>query len=96
MKRRTKEAWRSLVAGQAGSGLTVQAYCRRERICTASWYRWRGLLGTGGGTSPVAERGIAPVSSVPAFVDLGMLRSEHRVELRLELGNGIVLSLARG
>ncbi len=95
MKRRTKEAWRALVSGQAGSGLTVQAYCRRERICTASFYRWRGILGTALMPSPVAEHWASPASSPPAFVDLGTLRPEHRVELRLEFGGGIVLSIAR-
>jgi hypothetical protein len=95
MKRRTKAAWEGLVAGQARSGLTIAAYCRRERICTASFYRWRGILGA----APHADVGPAaePATTRPAFVDLGpLMRSGQRVELRVELGAGVVLQLSRG
>lgn len=39
------QAWRALLVQFAGSGLTVAAFCRRESIGTASFYRWRSQLG---------------------------------------------------
>lgn len=94
MKRRTKAAWDDLVAGQVRSGLTVAAYCRRERICTASFYRWRGILDSAPQTD--ARPTALPATTRPAFVDLGpLMRSGQRVELRVELGAGVVLQLSR-
>lgn len=94
MERRTKAAWDGLVAGQARSGLTVAAYCRRERICTASFYRWRAIFGKG---LVAAPGGTVVARSEPAFVDLGpLMRPGQRVEVRVELGAGVVLQLSRG
>ena len=39
--------WQALIGCQAGSGLSVAEFCRRESISTASFYRWRRLLGGG-------------------------------------------------
>ncbi|MBP7790472.1 MAG: transposase, partial [Zoogloea sp.] len=36
-----------MIVRQAGSGLSVADFCRRESISTASFYRWRRLLGGG-------------------------------------------------
>jgi hypothetical protein len=93
MKRRTRQQWRELVVGYEGSGQTVSAYCARSRISVGSFYRWRALLDL---PQPVPAA-VPAVSAVP-FVDLGALSSGStgRMELRLELGHGIVLQLARG
>lgn len=97
-RRRTSAAWRALVSGHAGSGLTVAAYCARERICQASFYRWRLLLGDASADRSQASRS-SPVRAAPEarFVDLGPLRpSGTRLELRLDLGDGLVLQISRG
>jgi hypothetical protein len=74
----------------------VAAYCERQRISRASFHRWRAqpaaaVMRDAGGESV----GVAPART--AFVDLGALR-EHgsRLELRLDLGGGVVLQIARG
>jgi hypothetical protein len=36
--------WREKVEQQKGSGLSVAAYCRRERISEASYYYWKRRL----------------------------------------------------
>ena len=36
--------WRGKLRDQAGSGLSVSAFCRREGISPNSFYRWRRLL----------------------------------------------------
>ena len=111
-RRRLGEAgWRGILDRFAGSGLGVGAFCRREGVSAASFYRWRHLLeGNGtnlGRSNPVAvawdtrdggDRS-PPASGPPAFVDLGSLvgaSAGGRLELRIELGAGVVLHLARG
>jgi putative transposase len=103
--RRGREGWQALLSGFGGSGLSAEAYCRREGISSASFYRWRSKLSDGG------EQGRAIVTrrAAPAFVDLGALRSSRaldadsrltqvsrRLDLRLDLGDGLVLHLVRG
>jgi transposase-like protein len=36
--------WREIVRGQARSGLSVAAYCRRARVPQSSFYAWRRRL----------------------------------------------------
>ncbi len=93
--RRSRHEWRTLLAKLDDSGLGVDAFCRREAISVASLYRWRNLLSDGG------DGGDVPVSNkAPAFVDLGTLNaassSRPRIELKLDLGDGLILHLVRG
>ena len=89
--RRSRHEWRSLLAKFDGSGLGVDAFCRREAISAASLYRWRTLLGEGGDA--------VVTHATPAFVDLGTLNSavssRPRIDLKLDLGDGLVLHLVR-
>ena len=91
--RRNAENWKTLLARQLASGLSVAAFCARERLNTASFYQWRSrldreLLGAPPAASARAAGG--------AFVDLGALDGSSRFELRIELGGGLVLQLVRG
>ena len=92
--RRSRGQWRSLLAKFDGSGVGVEAFCRREAISTASFYRWRRQLGNEG------DRGeVVGSASAPAFLDLGTLKSalspRPGIDLKLELGDGLVLHLLR-
>ena len=95
--RRGREGWRTLLAGFKDSGLSAEAFCRREEISSASFYRWRSILGNGGGQG----RAVVVRNSAPAFVDAGLVelpRSQplsRRLDLRLDLGEGLVLHLVR-
>ncbi len=90
-KRRTREAWPAVIDGFSGSGLSIDAYCRRIWICRASFLCWRGTFLSG--TSSVSPA--AP--ALQSFIDLGPLRlPSARMELRLELGDGLVLTIMRG
>ncbi len=111
-KWRSREQWKQLVAGHRDSGLSVAGYCDREGISTASFHRWRSLLRdtpreSVGKTGKAVRRPKTRVAK--DFVDLGMMSrlpvvgdgkaARHpgdRVELRLEFGGGIVLTLSRG
>jgi transposase-like protein len=92
--RRSRQDWRSLLTRFDGSGLGVEAFCRREAISAASFYRWRRLFGEGG-----SGCGDEPREPAPAFLDLGTLTSagssRPRIDLRLDLGDGLVLHLVR-
>jgi transposase-like protein len=78
----------------AASGVSVTTFCNQEGISRASLYRWRAWLGDGR-----SDQGEAKVPA-PTFVDLGTLGSPlpagGRLEIRLDLGGGLVLSLVRG
>jgi putative transposase len=95
--RRGREGWGSLLAGFKGSGLSAKAFCRREGISSASFYRWRLMLDDGG----KQRRAVVMRDAAPAFVDagpLGLPRAQplsRRLDLRLDLGDGLVLHLVR-
>ena len=91
-QRRSHEQWQAALARFGTAGLSVAAFCARESISEASFYRWRGLLASSDAGHPVAQ-------SAGAFVDLGPVASRHRearLEVRLDLGGGVVLHLVRG
>jgi hypothetical protein len=95
-RRRTVQEWQALVTGQAASGLSVAAYCERERISRASFHRWRAQAAAAV-TLDAGGEGVADAQPRAAFVDLGALRERSsRLELRLDLGEGWVLQIARG
>jgi hypothetical protein len=91
--RRNEAEWRSLASRFKASGLGVRAFCRREAVSAASFYRWQRLL------SDKRERD-GDCGKAPAFVDLGSLNSvvpmiRPRIDLTLDLGDGLILHLVR-
>ncbi len=94
--KRSAAVWRRLFSRQSCSGLSVPAFCRREGINASLFRRWRSTLKDSDEGQPVVARAApAPSVAVP-FIDLGDIRSGGaRVEVRLDLGAGIVLSVAR-
>lgn len=91
--RRSAVEWRALLSKFAGSGLDVKAFCRREGISAARFYRWRGAL------SATKDRGGDGPRLAPRFVDLGALNStaspRSRLDLKLDLGDGLILHLVK-
>ena len=81
--------WASHIREQAGSGLSVRAYCRQHRFSQPSFYRWRRRLdliadgdgGSAGGFVEVVASGEAA-------------NSESGVRLRS--GNWFTIELSRG
>jgi len=96
-RRRSAQAWRALVEGFGASGLTLPQYCACEGICMASYHRWRRLLAVPALRAATPMPVTAAVKVAPAFVDLGALTGAvSRLELRLDLGGGVILQIARG
>jgi transposase-like protein len=42
--RKTEAFWRRLIRGQAGSGVSIRAWCRRHGVYEATFYQWRARL----------------------------------------------------
>lgn len=98
-RRRDANAWREVLERFAGSGLSVPAFCEREGISEGSFYRWRAIVQRGGATQKRQAVVMAKqtTSAATSFVDLGTLQSgSSRVELKLDLGGGVLLQLVRG
>ena len=93
-QRRSEGQWRSLLKRFDVSQSSVEAFCQREAISTANFYRWRGRLGRNG-VHGTQLREYNP----PVFVDAGTLgvtpARRARVDLKLDLGEGWVLQLVR-
>lgn len=96
-RRQGAKAWQAIVARFERSGLRVRTFCQQENIGEWCFYRWRSRLKGSGH----AERSVPPVPApvtkrATQFLDLGSLGSPtRRMEMRLELGEGLVLHLVR-
>jgi transposase-like protein len=92
--RRGVAGWQRLFSRQSGSGLSIPEFCRREGINASLFRRWRLTLKYSEHRVTRSE----PTAEVSApFIDLGDLRSgAPRFEVRLDLGGGVILNIARG
>lgn len=91
-RRRGAEEWRALLGRYAQQGGDVAGFCQAEGISLGSFYRWRKVLG-----EPRDGKG----ERRGGFIDLGALPTAKggsgcRLELKLDLGDGLVLQLVRG
>lgn len=97
VRRRGAAGWAVVMERWLASGLSVEAFCRHDGVSRAGFYRWRALL-SAAKSAPVAVS--AAPSATAEFVDLGVLGQSAapggRLELRLDLGAGLVLTLVRG
>lgn len=96
--------WREVLRRFDVAGTTVGEFCARERLSASSFYRWRERL-QAAGTQVVEPRlprvtGVAVSPTAAGFIDLGSLAESSRgigggLELRLDLGGGMVLQIIR-
>lgn len=70
-RRRSAGAWRVLIDGQQASGLTIETYCRREGVSTASFYRWRDRQCRK--AASLTPKRVPTVDSPAGFLDLGAI-----------------------
>jgi hypothetical protein len=85
-----------VAAAQRQSGLSVQAYCRREGIALSRFYRWRGIAEGGRGQLSSSTR-VPERASAESFIDLGLVSAAGgaRLELKFDLGGGMTLTVTR-
>jgi putative transposase len=95
-KRRSAQAWREVVGQFAQSGLTEEAFCEREGLGVKLFHRWR--FKRGSAPMRAAADKVAAVSGPTAkFVELVPLKNGgSRLEMRLDLGGGVLLHVVRG
>jgi len=87
--------WRRRLARFAGSGQQVKRFCLAERVSTATFYRWHKLLGDAAAPSPGS--GFIDVGPMPAAprATPKVAPARAALEVRLELGHGLVLHIVR-
>ena len=102
-QRHGERGWRAILEQHRRSGMSIEAFCAREGLSRASFGRWRARLGgVARDTAIDRAEAIGPGGEPRAvgFVDVGVLRTDgvtvEPVEIRLELGGGIVVTIRRG
>ena len=96
-----ENAWRDVFGRFAQGDESVSAFCQREGLNTSSFRRWRARLGLTGSRRPVSVTSAkSDDAAMAGFVELGALPVPParcgRLELKLDLGGGVVLHVVRG
>jgi hypothetical protein len=98
----SEQTWREVFDRFAGSGESVTGFCKREGLHTSSFQRWRQRLSAPASTqmtTPAQEpRGATRKAPVAGFIEMGTVAAADppgRLEVRLDLGGGLVLQLVR-
>ena len=92
------QAWQEVFARFDASGESVTRFCKREGLHTSSFNRWRQRLSdqrTVRAKTPGRASRQAPAAS---FIEMGSMAADPasgRLEVRLDLGGGVVLQLVR-
>jgi transposase-like protein len=89
------ERFAAVSKAQRLSGVSVQAYCRREGINVSSFYRWRDREGSG---HQPARRVVQPSRGKGEFIALPALPMSTAVgglTLKFDLGGGMSLTVSR-
>ena len=102
-----KSAWRERFARYAGSQQTVAAFCLGEAVSVASFYVWRTRLGNArtnvlqalpAKPAPFIELGSVRRHAISRSAS-GHVNAPHHeatgINIRLDLGGGVVLHIAR-
>jgi putative transposase len=98
------QAWFEVFGRFDGSGESVTGFCKREGLHTSSFRRWhRRLMSTAATPIPTQARKSREATreaSATSFIEVGAMGASSepkgRLEVRLELGGGLVLQLVRG
>ncbi len=95
-------SWREVMRRFDAAGTSVQAFCADEALSTTSFYRWRERLDRAdhevGATTRHSATPGAHARSSAGFVELGGLLGgggAGTLELKLDLGGGVQLTLSR-
>ena len=93
-----ESTWRNHLARQASSGKSIAAFCRDESLPEWSFYAWRARLNNRASKlAPTLEQVATP------FIDLGVVKGHAiptpainpNVEVRIDLGGGMLLTITR-
>lgn len=98
--------WRNYLGRHAASGQSIAAFCRAERISAANFYAWRARLASDvhdRGARPITQLGFIDIGAVNGVVESEATESPTAlaspatsgVDIRIDLGGGIVLTITR-
>ncbi len=96
------QAWGEVLRRFDDSGESVTGFCKREGLHTSSFRRWRQRLATSAATPSAGQEHCEArrPSAATSFIEVGAMGAASqpagRLEVRLELGGGLVLQLVRG
>lgn len=97
------QAWHEVFRRFDDGGDSVVRFCKREGLNTSSFHRWRRRLRTtttASASSSQAPREATRQSAVANFIEMSSTGAASaatgRLEVRLELGGGLVLQVVRG
>ena len=98
------QAWHEVFRRFDNGGDSVVRFCKREGLNTSSFHRWRRRLRTTTTTAAACSskepREAARLSAQAGFLEMGSMGAASaatgRLEVRLELGGGLVLQVVRG
>lgn len=83
--------WRDVVARFRTSGLSVRAFCRREKLQESAFYFWRRTLADRDGKLATKPRPTSKRATRPAFLPVAIRSASGGSGLTLELPSGGVL-----
>ena len=98
-------AWRSRLLRHAQSGKTIAAFCRDESVSTASFHIWRSKLAAASGHA--AQLAQPPtfidLGNIPSTTDVATMAHSPTsapvaaagIDVRIDLGGGVVLTITR-
>ncbi|MBD8625750.1 hypothetical protein IFT64_02240 [Oxalobacteraceae sp. CFBP 8753] len=99
-------AWRSRLLRHAQSGKTIAAFCRDESVSTASSHIWRSKLAAASGhaaqlAQPAAFIDLGTIASTTDVTSMAHSPASAPVaaagiDVRIDLGGGVVLTIMRG
>jgi len=98
-------AWRSRLQRHAQSGKSIAAFCREEAVSTASFHIWRTKLAAADGhaaqpAQPAAFIDLGAIKNTGGGTSLAHSPAStpapaSAIDLRIDLGAGIVLTITR-
>ncbi len=108
-KAERESGWRDRLTRYASGNDSVDAFCRSESVSTASFYAWRSKLRakdvtaaegrkTLSGSSPFIDLGPISAGAPSNATVLNKAAQPERqssVEVRIDLGDGVLLSITR-
>src|SRR5436309_14299383 len=98
------QAWAEVFGRFDDSGESVTGFCKREGLHTSSFRRWQRRL-TAMAATPLTPQAREPgearrQASAASFIEMGAMGAASeptsRLEVGLELGGGLVMTLVRG
>ncbi len=88
--------WSERLRRYANSGLTVAAFCERERVSVPSFYYWRRKFPAMAGTAVGGQGRMSRIGRAPQKRDFVPIAIRNSAAVRMRLPNGAQLWLPAG